>query len=195
MRFQRREIPQLNSGSMADVAFLLLIFFLITSSLESRTGLYRHLAPEFPEEILRKKTDISDRNIITFKIDEQNRLFQDEEEIYIPEIRSIAKIFIANPDDLDFLPEKKIAPIPLLGDYPVTQNHIIRLEVDRNSNYQTYISVISELTAAYNELREELANTFFGKSFTQLSEEEKAAVREAYPLKISEKERKEESDE
>lgn len=195
MRYKRKEIPQFNSSSMADIAFLLLIFFLITSSLESKTGIYRQLSPGFAEDILKKKSDIQERNFLFIEISENNQLILGEEIISIPEIKTIAKTFIANPENLDYLPEKESIDLPIIGNYPVSNQHIIQLEVNRNSNYQTYISVISELTAAYNELRNEFAQNHFRKTFDKLTDEEKEVAREVYPLRITEKERKEESDE
>jgi hypothetical protein len=78
--------------------------------------------------------------------------------------------------------------IPGLGSLPVARDAVINLEFSRESNYQTYISVMSELTAAYNELRNKLAVEKFRKSFSDLSEEQQTAIREVYPLQISEKE-------
>lgn len=185
---KKRNIPQFNSSSTADIAFLLLIFFLITSSLDSRTGIYRKLSPASSEEVLRKKTDIRERNLISFSIDENNALWIEDDSVTLPEIKELAKVFISNPSDLEFLPDKEIINLPYFGNIPVTSNHIINLEISRDADYQTYISVLNELTAAYNELRNELAYNHFHKDFSRLTEEEKMAIRDVYPLRISEKE-------
>ena len=188
MRFQRKDIPGLNSTSMADIAFLLLIFFLVTSSMDPTTGLYRQLTNASPENILKKNIEIQDRNLMNIRIGESNQLFLNEEKMSLSLLRASTKVFIDNPENQDYLPEKKILKIEPIGEYPVTNQHIIQLEVDRRSNYQTYISTLSELTAAYNELREEFAERHFLKPFFRLSEEEKNAIREIYPQRISEKE-------
>ena len=191
MRFQRRGIPELNSSSMADVAFLLLVFFLVTSSLDPNTGIYRQLAGISSENILKKNIDIRDRNLMQLLIDESNLLYLDKENIPLSQLKSTAKLFIENPENRDYLPEKETVEIPEIGEYPVTKHHIIQLEINRTSNYQTYISVLSELTAAYAELREELAKKQFHRSFAQLSKKQKDAVLEIYPQRISEEEIKE----
>lgn len=191
MRFQRKEIPQFNSSSMADVAFLLLIFFLLVSSLESNTGIYRQLSEASPDTILKESMDIRSRNFLNIRIDESNRLLLEEEEIPLTSLKAIAKNFISNPDDLDYLPEKEILEFDFIGSYPATSKHVIQLGVDRKSKYQSYISVLSELTSAYNELREELAKSYWGKAFTELGEEERNVIRQVYPQKISEKETEE----
>ncbi|MDR0865773.1 MAG: biopolymer transporter ExbD [Candidatus Symbiothrix sp.] len=186
MLHRKRKIPQVNSSSSADIAFLLLVFFLITSSFDSKTGVYRNLNPAVSEEALKKRMDIQERNLLTFTIDADNHLFYHKEEILLKEIRELSKTFISNPNDVDFLPEKEPVEIPEAGTLPVTSKHIISLEVDRKSSYQTYLSVLSELMAAYNELRSEAANTLFNSSFDRLTPEQKEALQVLYPQRISE---------
>jgi biopolymer transport protein ExbD len=188
MFHRKRKIPQINSSSSADIAFLLLAFFLITSSFDSKTGVYRNLNPAVAEEVLKKRMDIQERNLLLLSIDADNHILYNKEEIPLAEIRGISKTFISNPNNVDFLPEKKPVDIPEIGVYPVTSNHVISLKVDRKSNYQTYLSVLSELMAAYNELRNEAANTFFDSSFDRLTQEQKEAVQALYPQRISEME-------
>lgn len=188
----KRDIPQINSTSSADVAFILLLFFLLTGSLDSKSGIYRRLAPASSEAAIKKNIPVEERNILAISIRDDNTVYLKDEPVSLPEIRKIAKVFIDNPDNKDFLPQKTTLDIPGLGLLPVSQDAVINLEFSRKSNYQTYISVTSELTAAYNELRNELAIDKFGKSLMDLSEEQQAAVRKVYPLQISEKELPEE---
>jgi Biopolymer transport protein len=191
MRFQRKEIPGFNPSSMADVAFLLLIFFLMVSSMEPNTGIYRQLANASPEDVLKKSIDIRDRNLMRLRIDESNRLYLENEEISLAQLKPTSKIFIENPENQDYLPEKERFEITGIGEYSISNQHVIQLEVSRKSNYQTYISVLSELTASYNELREEFAEKQFLKPFSQLSEEQKDVILEIYPQRISEEETEE----
>jgi biopolymer transport protein ExbD len=181
-------MPTFNATSSADIAFILLLFFLISGSLSSKTGIYRRLLPDTSEAKLKKKIDIEKRNFVVFSIDENNAIFMENEPVKLYEIRDIAKKFIANPENSDYLPEKKEIEIPELGLVPVTPHAVINFEISRKASYQTYISVLGELTAAYDDLRNELANKRFDKSFERLSEDQQAAIREAYPLRISEKE-------
>lgn len=184
----KRDIPQINSTSSADVAFILLLFFLLSGSLDSKSGIYRRLAPAASETAIKKENLIAERNILSLSIHDDNLVYLKQDTTPISGIRKIAKVFIDNPDDKDFLPQKTIVDIPGLGLTPVSRDAVINLEFSRKSNYQTYISVISELTAAYDELRNGLALEKFRNSFVDLSEEQQTAIREVYPLQISEKE-------
>ena len=190
-RFER-DIPALNSTASADIAFILLLFFLFTGSLDSKSGIYRRLASAVPETAIRMNYSIEERNILSISIRDNNAVYLKEEPIPLREIRKIAKVFIDNPDNKDFLPQKTERDIPGLGLYPVSVDAIINLEFSRKSDFQTYISVLSELTAAYDELRNELALDKFKLPFVNLSEEQQTAIREVYPLQISEKETSEE---
>ncbi|MDR3339902.1 MAG: biopolymer transporter ExbD [Candidatus Symbiothrix sp.] len=194
----KRGIPQINSTSSADIAFILLLFFLLTGSLEPKSGIYRRLSPAATEAKLKKKQDIETRNFLTVAIHENNEIqIATDNLVALSEIRDIAITFIANPNNLDFLPEKTITDIEGLGSFPVSDKALIQLEISRDASYQTYISVLEELTAAYADLRNELAHERFHKTFNDLTEEQKNALREVYPQQISEKEllRKEVRDE
>jgi len=184
----KRSIPPFNATSSADVAFILLLFFLIVGSLSPRTGIYRQLLPDTSEAILKKRTDIEQRNFVAFSINEHDSIFMENEPVKLSEIRDIAKKFVANPENSDYLPEKIEVEIPDLGFVSVTPHAVLNLEISRQTSYQAYIAVLGELTAAYDELRNELANERFDKSFARLTEEQQTAIREAFPLQISEKE-------
>jgi pyruvate/2-oxoacid:ferredoxin oxidoreductase alpha subunit len=107
-------------------------------------------------------------------------------------LRKIAKEFIANPENKSNMPEFHPAdpPLPILGAYPVTKNHIISVQTDRSTKYEVYFQIQNELMAAYNELRNELSREKFGKYFRDLNEDERLAVTGVYPMKISEAEPK-----
>ncbi|KAA6301898.1 MAG: hypothetical protein EZS26_001901 [Candidatus Ordinivivax streblomastigis] len=184
----KREIPQINSGASADIAFLLLTFFLITSSFDSKTGIYRKMNPPVVENVLKKRMDIQQRNLLTLTIDANDRIAFENEEFPLQDIRALSKTFISNPDNSDFLPEKEPLDIPEIGSFAVTSKHVISLHVDPETTYQTYLSVLSEITAAYNELRNETANRLFQRPFARLTPEQKEAIRTAFPYHISETE-------
>lgn len=186
MVYKKRKIPQVNSSSSADIAFLLLIFFLITSSLDPKTGIYRKLHASTAEEVLKERMDIEERNLLTFEINSLNQVIYDNEPITLFELRDLSKTFILNADNLDYLPEKEIVTIPEIGDYPVTSQHIISLRIDEKANYETYLTVLNELTAVYNQLRNDVANGIFNTSFYNLNEQKQEAIRTIYPLRISE---------
>jgi biopolymer transport protein ExbD len=190
MRFANRKIPQINASSSADIAFLLLVFFLITSSFDSKTGIYRKMPAPAVENAIQKRMDIQKRNLLTLQIDADNRILYENEEFSLKNIRELGKTFVSNPGNSDFLPEKETMDISEIGSVAVASRHVIALEVHPESIYQTYISVLGELNAAYDELRNEAANTFFHAAFQQLTSEQKEAIRAAYPVRISEIEMK-----
>jgi len=183
-----RDIPPINSTTSADIAFILLLFFLFTGSLDSKSGIYRRLVPPISETAVKERNPIEERNILSISIRNDNGIYLKDELLQLSEIRLTAKVFIDNPDNKDFLPQKTVFDIPGFGSLPASRDAVINLEFSRNSNFQTYISVLSELTAAYDELRNEWALEKFKKPFLDLSEEQQAAIREVYPLQISEKE-------
>ncbi|PWD97640.1 ExbD/TolR family protein [Marinilabilia rubra] len=184
----KRDIQEVNAGSMADIAFLLLIFFLVTTTMDTDSGLTRMLPPPVPpnEE---PPPPIKDRNVFEVLINAQNRLLVENEPMELSEIRDAAKEFIENPLNEDNLPEKQEKEIEYFGIYPVTKG-VISLQNDMGTQYQTYLSVQNELAAAYNELRDELAQRKFGKKFDELEDDKKEAIRDVYPQKISEAEPK-----
>lgn len=185
---RKRKIPQINSSASADIAFLLLIFFLVTSSLDPQTGIYRKLETQKNEALLTERNEILDRNLLTFVLNDEGTILYNDSVVAPEAVRSLSKTFIDNPNDREYLPEKITTEIPLIGSFPVTENHIIYLEISPEARYETYITLLNEVTAAYNELRNELAYQRFDAPFTRLSSEQQEAVRRAYPLRIAEKE-------
>ena len=108
----------------------------------------------------------------------------------IKQLREKAKEFIANPNDDPNMPEKHAKNIPFFGDVMITEKHVISVQNDVGTSYEAYLQVQNELVAAYNELRSELAKSKFGKEYAECSEEEKDAIMDYYPQKISEAEPK-----
>ncbi len=187
---KKRKTSEVNSSSMADIAFLLLIFFLVTTSMSTSTGLSRRLPQPLLKDQVVPPVDINKRNIFIVKINSQNQLLVQGEELSVKELRAKAKEFIQNPNNDEKLPVKVKVNIPLFGEIEITKDHVVSLQNDVDTQYQAYIEVQNELVAAYNELREELSKEKFGKSFTELDEEQKNAVQSVYPQKISEAEPK-----
>jgi biopolymer transport protein ExbD len=187
----RGTLPEINAGSMADIAFLLLIFFLVTTTMDVDAGLQRQLPP-MPEDIP-EIIDFKQRNVFIVLVNANDQLLVEGEIGDIKSLRRDAKEFIANPGDKSNLPEKEFKDVPFFGNYPVSKQ-VISLQNDRGTSYEMYIKVQNELAAAYNELRNELASQKFGKSYDELvalGEEEKVkAVRMIFPQKISEAEPK-----
>jgi biopolymer transport protein ExbD len=180
--------PEINTGSMADISFLLLTFFLLTSSINTDMGIFRKLPP--PPDPNVKPADIKQRNIFTVLINKNDRLLVDNKPSDIRMLRQQAKDFISNPSNLETLPEKKLEEIPYLGNYMVSKG-VISLQNDRGTSYDMYIKVQNELTAALNDLRDELSMDKFNRKFDELSDPNLIeAVQKAIPISISEAEPK-----
>lgn len=188
MARSKRAIPEINAGSMADIAFLLLIFFLVTTTMDVDSGLTRMLPPPVTDE-QQQNNDVKERNVFVVLVNRDNRLLVEGEPMNIAQLKEKTKEFIANPKNEENLPEKKEMEVNFFGTYPVSKQ-IISLQNDRGTSYGTYVKVQNELVAAYTELRNELSKQKFGKNFDELSKEESDAVKEIYPQRISEAEPK-----
>lgn len=187
---KKREVPELNSSSTADISFILLIFFLTTTSMDTDKGLARRLPPPPEENQEMDDTKVKERNVLQVRINAMDELMIGGEYADVSEVRARAKEFIDNPNNLPNLPDKVSKEIKLLGQVNITDKHVISLQSDRGTSYDKYFEVQNELVAAYNELRDELARKRFGKRFVDCSEDENLAIREYYPMKISEAEPK-----
>ena len=186
----RRDLPEINAGSMADIAFLLLIFFLVTTTMDTDGGLTRKLPPMPEEEIPEDDIKIKERNIFEVLVNANDQLLVEGQLMQVSELRQEAKTFIVSDPGRSDLPEFKLTDVPFFGtQYPVSKQ-IISLQNDRGTSYEMYIKVQNELVAAYNDLRNELALDKFGVPYDELEEEQYKAIREIYPQRISEAEPK-----
>ena len=187
----KRKTPGINGSSSADIAFMLLIFFLITTSMDTDKGLARRLPPPVPKDQKKnEEMDIKKRNILVVLINSNNQILCNNEFIDIKQLREKVRTFIENPYNDEHMPEKTEVDVPFFGKQMVTKNHVISLQNDRGTEYQAYIDVQNELAAAYNELRDEVSRKKFGKAFADLDEDQQKAVQMIYPQKISEAEPK-----
>jgi len=186
-----KKVPEFNAAPMADIAFLLLIFFLVATTMDIDTGLTRKLPP-LPEDEQQQQDDkqIKERNVFEVLINSSDQLLVEGEPMRISNLRESAKEFIANPENKDNLPELTEKEFPEIGVMTVPKNHIISLQNDRGTSYEMYLHVQNELVAAYNEIRDEVARRKFGKKYKELNSDRKKAIQEAYPQVISEAEPK-----
>ena len=176
MASKRRGLPDINAGSMADIAFLLLIFFLVTTTMDVDTGIARKLPP-MPEEEQETPPEVNDRNIYEVFINGYNWIAVEGERMDISQLREGAKAFINNNGR-----DSKSSDNP--------DKAIISLKSDRGTEYMTYIRVQNELAAAYNELRNDASINKFGERYADLNKTQKKEIRKMYPQKISEAEPK-----
>ena len=174
---KRRGLQEINAGSMADIAFLLLIFFLVTTTMDVDSGIARKLPPMPDEEMQEDDSQINAKNIYVVLINTNNQLLVEGELMDISQLREGAKRFINN-NGID----------PNLSENP--EKAIISLQNDRGTEYKTYIQVQNELAAAYNELRNDEALKQFGEPYSNLSKADQKKIKKIYPQKISEAEPK-----
>ena len=144
MARSKRGLQEINAGSMADIAFLLLIFFLVTTTMDVDTGIARKLPPMPEDEQIEDDSQIHDRNIYVVLVNSNNQLLVEGVPMDISQLKNGA---------IDFIDNNGINPD--LSDNP--EKAIISLQNDRGTSYKTYIQVQNELTAAYNDLRNSAA--------------------------------------
>jgi biopolymer transport protein ExbD len=192
----KREISEINAGSMADIAFLLLIFFLVTTTMDTDTGLIRRLPP--PPDNIEEQIDVKQRNIFEVLVNANDQLLVEGEYIQVSALRAKAKEFIKGDKGNPNMPEFKVEEVPVFGQMEVSKQ-IVSLQNDNGTSYEMYIKVQNELIGAYSELRNELANQKFGKSYDELVAQSESseligqqleAIKAIYPQRISEAEPK-----
>lgn len=186
MARNKRAIPEINAGSMADIAFLLLIFFLVTTTMDADKGINRKLPPWDPDRP-EEENIIKEKNIFTVLINSNNALLVENDYMDISEIRESAKAFIINNGDgsCDYCQGGMRSPQS--SDNP--DKAVISLQNDRGTSYEMYIKVQNELVAAYEELRNELSMKRYGKPYLELTDEDQLkSIKEAFAQKISEAE-------
>jgi biopolymer transport protein ExbD len=184
----KRPTGEFSAATMADIAFLLLIFFLVATTMDIDTGLSRQMPPYNPDQE-ESKDQIKERNVYVVLINSSDQILVEGIPMNVHKIKEDAKKFIVNPLNKDNLPEKRPTEIDYFGEVMVSKG-IISLQNDRGTSYGMYIKVQNELIAAYNEVREEVAMRKFGKHYVDLLDDKQDAVKKYYPQIISEAEPK-----
>lgn len=185
----KKKVPEINGSSMADIAFIALIFFLMVTTMDKEEGIARRLPPMPAEDQQVEDQKVNRRNIIQVKINSNDRVLAGSQPMDVSQLKDKIKEFMTNPTDDPNLPEKEIKEIKGIGPVSVSKG-VISLQNDRGTTYQAYITVQNELIKASNELRDEFSVKTFGKKYSKLTEEQQTAVREAVPQRISEAEPK-----
>ncbi len=172
---QRREKPEINASSMADIAFLLLIFFLVTTTMDMDKGLLVVL-PEYtesPPPII----EYHERNVLEVLVNGNDQLLVEGKSFEVENLKEMVKKHVANP-----LKEEDFAKSPQVA--------VVMLENSASTSYDKYINVHNEIRSAYNELREEYAQRKHHVTFDLLDREiQKHIMKEVYPLRVSEAEK------
>ncbi len=183
----KRAVPEINAGSMADIAFLLLIFFLVTTTMDVDTGIIRRLPP--PVENNQENVDVKERNVMKILVNSRDQLLIDGERGDIRMLKDKVKDFMAlHPDNPDY-PEVKVKYIKELGKDVMLSKGIISLKNDRGTSYGMYIQVQNELARAFNEMKDETSLQMYGVKYNQLVDDKKIKIiNKLVPVPISEAE-------
>ena len=168
----RRENSEINAGSMADIAFLLLIFFLVTTTMDVDSGISRKL-PEKSDEA--PEVTIKEKNVLDITVNRKNQLLVENEFVEVEDIKRLAMDFIDNGGGVSAAKDGKPGEPcdycngvknPLSSDHP--SKAVISLQSDRGTTYGMYVSIQNEIEGAYNELRNKLALKKYKRSYKDL---------------------------
>ena len=158
----RQQVPELNTTSTADISFMLLIFFLVTSSMDTDKGILRQMAP--PPQEHEQPMDVNKDHVMRIELDADDHLTCDgkpvTEQQLSDEVFALASV---NP-----------------------AGHILSINADRQTTYDAYFRMQNAVVSAYAALRDCYAREHYGHAFTQCSAEERDAIVEHYPQRISE---------
>lgn len=182
MKSFRRYSATVNAGSMADIAFLLLIFFLVTTTISADKGIMRKLPNECPPNHNCTK-DIHERNVLRIAINDQQQIMVEDEIVELAEIETLVKLFVDNNGNTkcNYCEGEQS---PESSDHP--KEAIISLSHDALTKYGLFITVQDEITKAYHDLRAGYTKQTFNKTPDQLTKNELDMVKKAYPFVVSE---------
>ncbi len=187
MRLRRRKhrrVPGINTASVADISFTLLILFLVVTSMDDDKGLSRMLPPPTSEE--QTKTEITKRNVLNIRIGADDKLAVNDEMVSLQQLKKRVMNFVDNPQNLDSLPEKHPCEIELLGSCMITDGHVIQLQADQEGRYETYFMVQNTIVEAYRQLRDSLCVAHFGMPYAKCNELQREAAKTYYPQRVAE---------
>lgn len=175
MARKKRPIPEINAGSMADIAFLLLVFFLVTTTMDTDKGL-RVKLPPYPDPNMPPPISTqNNRNVLEVLVNSRDQLLVEGEVADIEGLTELTKAHITNDGRRGDLAES-------------SEKAVVSLKNDRGTSYKRYIQVYNELTRAYNEVRDAYSKSMFNKEYKDLGDDNRKKVRTKYPMKISEAE-------
>ncbi|MDR1156137.1 MAG: biopolymer transporter ExbD [Bacteroidales bacterium] len=184
-----KKTPQINAASMADISFILFIFFLMVTTMGTDYGLIRQLPPM--SDVPNEGTEINKRNVFVVSINQHNNLMVRGEYKDISQLREMAKDFFDLRNAGDEYPEKIQEDLPLIGLTTINKTAVVSLQNDRGTSYKTYIQAQNELAGAVHELRDEFCLQKFGKKYDDCTQEQQDVVgKDVFPMAISEAEPK-----
>ena len=186
MARKKGKVPEINASSMADISFLLLIFFLVTTTMDTDSGITRRLPP--PVENPEMDVKVKERNIMNVMINKYDKLLVNGKPGDVATLKDLTKEFITPRPDNEKAPETEVKEIELLGNVMLSKG-VVSLKNDRGTSYAIYISVQNELARAFNEMKDEMSLKYFNQHYADLTDKDKIdAINKAVPVRISEAE-------
>ncbi len=172
LKKRKRESAEINGSSMADIAFLLLIFFLVTTTINVDTGIGLVLPPPLEDE--QEPPPIKERNLMKILVNAEGRILMDDEPFQIQDVKTHLIEFIKNPTN-----DPDLAETPELA--------IVSIKTQRQTPYKIYVDMLDEVMGAYKELRDEASLANFGVPYGALEDDspQQEQVKDIYPKKIS----------
>ncbi|MEG1555363.1 MAG: biopolymer transporter ExbD [Bacteroidales bacterium] len=180
-----RKASGINTGSAADISFLLLTFFLLTSSINTEQGIPRRLPPPKDENVKETEVDINKRNVLNVLVNFNDDIAVNGEPLNITQLKEKAMDFLENPTNSEHLPQKEYVEIENMGEFPVSKG-VISLTNDQGTTYNMYVQVQNELQRAVNELRDKVSLGYFGRKYDKLDTALQKSIQKAVPMNISE---------
>ena len=180
---RKRELPEINGGSLADIAFLLLIFFLVATTMDIDSGMIRRLSP--PSDA--PPPEFNERNVWVVLVNANDQLMVEGNQMPLSLLKEKTKEFLTNPNNKENLPEKRTDFVEPFGEIQISKG-VISIKNDRSTSYGMFIKVMNELVAAGNEIKDEFSMKHLGKKYDELPQHLKEAVKNAVPAVISEAE-------
>ena len=159
---KHREVPELNTTSTADISFMLLVFFLVTSSMDSDKGLGRTLSPVEEQQ---EQMDINRSNVLQIRLDENDVLYCDDKTVTLAQLQQQVESFVVSRQ---------------------TDRYILAVQTDRKTSYDAYFEMQNAVVAAYRSLRDKMARQKYGCAFSQCTESQHGTIKQRYPQRISE---------
>ncbi len=183
----KRAAPEINAGSMADIAFLLLIFFLVTTTMDVDTGITRKLPP--PVENPDQNIDVKDRNVLKILVNSHDQILVDGKPGNIKTLANKVEDFMAIHPDNPKYPETQVKHIDGLGKDVIMSKGIISLKNDRGTSYKMYIEIQNELAKAFDEMKDQMSLKYYGVKYGQLVDDRKIKIiNKLVPVRVSEAE-------
>lgn len=192
----KKKAGEINSSSMADIAFLLLIFFLVTTTMDVDTGMKRTLPKWVDTTEQQNDVDVNERNVLKVNVSKSGMIMVGTDE-YVPnDLRRNGRHSRLSQEVYNFLTlpdrsaktETEIGGKGTTGIFCDVSEGLVSLKADDETKYKIYLQVQDELTHAFNLYRDDISLKVYGKKYGELEDIQANNIRKSVPMRISEAE-------